>query len=182
MAIKSKGKTLTARQQAAKVREWAGWTREQYQKEYDKLRNRVRAYEKATGTPKGKLNVADILARDVRGRYFSRYYGEEYTPSNLYRAIQAAPSISSGKALKQAQAERIQARALEAINKQYAGFLKNSIFAQAAREEFDRLGAGSAYEYSRILKKYAELSLTSKQAIAESNKQLPPWEQRPLES
>lgn len=168
MAIKRGGVTLTARQQKRYVQELTGWSTEEYNKEYDKLRNRTRAYERATGAPKGKYNVADLLARNVRGEYYARREGREYTPTNLYSAIQAAPSISSGRRPSEASQARIASAAREALNKQYAGFLKHSIYGGEAFEKAVRRaekGAGRALtvdEYARLLRTQAERATAAK--------------------
>lgn len=168
MAIQKGGVTLTARQQKRYVQELTGWSTEQYNKEYDKLRNRVRAYERATGAPKGRYNVADLLARNARGEYFAKREGREYTPTNLYSAVQAAPSISSGRELSEAQTARITGAAREALNKQYAGFLKHSIyggeaFEKAVRHAEEDLGRPlTVEEYARFLRVQAERATAAK--------------------
>lgn len=179
MAIKSNGRALTAREQAAKVREWTGWTRAQYQKQYDILRNRTRAFERATGRERGSINVADVLARDARSRYFARYYGERYNPTNLYQAITAAPSTSSGRAISETTRARVEAAAVEATRRQFAGFLQNSMFAAPAERMADRLrsaGTFTAAKYERILRRYAQLSTAAREAGEASNVARPPWQ------
>lgn len=168
MAIKKGGKTLTARQQKAYVQSITGWTTAQYNKEYDKLRNRVRNYERATGAPKGRYNVADLLARNARGEYFAKREGRTYTPTNLFQAVQAAPTVSTGAKLSEAAQARITTAGREALNKQYAGFLEHSIYGGAAFGRLlisaeKRLGRPlTIEEYSRLLKRQAERSSFAK--------------------
>lgn len=185
MAIKVRGKVLSAREQARAVREWTGWTREQYQKQYDILRNRTRAFERATGRKKGSINVADILARDARSRYFARFYGEQYRPTNLYTAIQAAPASSTGRTLSTATAARVEAAAVEATRRQFRGFLEKSKYAAAAERMAERLrkaGTFTAAKYERILSTYGDISTTAREAGEASNLQRDPWERRQPES
>lgn len=185
MAIKVRGKVLSAREQARAVREWTGWTREEYQKQYDLLRNRTRAFERATGRERGSINVADILARDARSRYFARFYGEQYRPTNLYTAIQAAPASSTGRTLSATTSARVEASALEATRRQFRGFLEKSKFAAAAERMADRLrkaGTFTAAKYEEILRRYAKLSTAAREAGEAANLQRAPWERRQPES
>ena len=96
MAIKRMGKTLSAREQKKQVMEWTGWTSEEYQRQYDILRNRVRAYQKITGSER-KRNVADILAREARRRFYSAGRSTPLARSGEAEIIFSTPSISSGK-------------------------------------------------------------------------------------
>lgn len=126
MAIKKGGKTLTAREQKRAVMEWKGWTSSQYNKEYDKLRNRARNYERAIGAKKGTINVADLLARDARNEYYNRTKGiERRTPADL-KAIQRTTSASTGKKLSIKTAARVQAFAVEALRKEYSSLLQKT--------------------------------------------------------
>lgn len=164
MAIKKGGKTLTARQQKAYVQSLTGWSTEEYNKQYDKLRNRVRAYERATGAKKGSINVADLLARNERGKYFARREGRDYEATSLYKAVQSAPSISSGRKLSERQEQQIRSAARARLNEQYLGFLANSIyggeaFIKVVEKEEKKLGRPlTVDEYARTLKTQAERS------------------------
>lgn len=158
MAIIRDGKPMTARQQAEYVRSLTGWTREEYNRQYDVLRNRARAYERGAGLARGAVNVADLLARNARAQFYSRYYGEEYKPTGLYAAVQAAPAISSGRKLSQAQRARItdaqEARAL----REMGGIINNSKYSAEIAAEVERLKELGAYS-GRVLyflaRKYA---------------------------
>ena len=158
MAIKRDGKPMTARQQAAYVRSLTGWTREEYNKQYDILRNRARAYERGSGLARGTVNVSDLLARNARAQFYSRYYGETYKPTGIYAAVQSAPSVSSGKKLTRAQRARIidaqEARAYAEMG----GIINNSKYSEAIAAEVARLKELGAYS-GRVLyllaRKYA---------------------------
>lgn len=176
MAIKSGGKVLSARAQAAKVREWSGWSRKEYQKQYDILRNKTRAYERATGAARGSINVADLLAREVRGRYYSKFYGEEYKSTAQFEAIQAAPSTSSGRALSVAATERVQTAAYNSVERQFAGVIGKSKYADdISREVADARDNGTLtpQKYRDIVEKYARALGTEKAEIAKMNKANP---------
>lgn len=174
MAIKSGEKKLTARQQAAKVREWTGWTREQYNKQYDILRNRVRAYERATGKTKGSINVADLLAREERRKYFNaRIGGEGQKQSFLYQAVMTAPSTSSGRALSRASSERLQAAGFDYLFKRYEGILERSRIGQDIMLEFsisESLGNGTPAELERIIEKHLREFDAERRNIAAFNR------------
>lgn len=93
---------LTARDVKAYVMKERGWTTEQYNKEYDKLRNRLRAYEafqRKSGIEVEAQSPASLLYFESRAK---KREGAEYTPSLELKRIQSFPSISSGKALTRA--------------------------------------------------------------------------------
>lgn len=90
---------LTPREIKAYVMKERGWTSEQYSKEYDKLRNRLRAYEafqRKSGVEVEAQSPASLLYFESRAR---RREGAEYQPSLELKRIQSFPSVSSGKAL-----------------------------------------------------------------------------------
>lgn len=90
---------LTSREIKAYVMKERGWTSDQYTKEYDKLRNRLRAYEayqRQSGVEVEAQSPASLLYFESRAK---KREGAEYTPSLELKRIQAFPSVSSGKAL-----------------------------------------------------------------------------------
>lgn len=158
MAIMREGKPMTARQQAAYVRSLTGWTREEYNKQYDILRNRARAYERGAGLARGTVNVSDLLARNARAQFYSRYYGEEYKPTGLHAAVQAAPAVSSGRKLTQTQRARIIDAQEARAYREMGGIINNSKYSEAIAAEVARLKELGAYS-GRVLyllaRKYA---------------------------
>lgn len=91
---------LTAREVKAYVMKERGWTSEQYNKEYDKLRNRLRAYEafqRQSGVEVETQSPASLLYFESRAR---KREGAEYQPTLELQRVKSFPSISSGKALK----------------------------------------------------------------------------------
>lgn len=138
MAIKQGNRTLTARQQAELVRKWTGWSAKEYQKEYDKLRNKTRNYERINGFERGSINVADLLARNARNRYYAPRYGEEARNTNLYNAIQRTTSASTGARLSQRTIERARNVAIQGVEKQFAGALSKSTAVKLAVEALKR--------------------------------------------
>lgn len=176
MAIRFGDRTLNAREQAAKVREWAGWSKEEYRKQRDILYNRARAYEKATGMKKGTINVPDLLAREVRRRYFSRYYGEDSRPTNLYRAVMQAPAQSSGRAVSRTAASRVRQTAEAALRRQFRGLLRNSKYSADIQREYDNLvvsGEFTVAKFEELLKLYGQILNAEVLAQEQANLTLP---------
>lgn len=114
---------LTAREIKSYVMKERGWTSDQYSKEYDKLRNRLRAYEAfqlQSGVSVEAQSPASILYFESRAR---RREGAEYQPSLELQRIKSFPSISSGKALGRAlehRSETFARRYAETTNKIFA--------------------------------------------------------------
>ena len=117
---------LTAREIKSYVMKERGWTSDQYSKEYDKLRNRIRAYEafqRQSGISVEAQSPASILYFESRAR---RREGAEYQPSLELQRIKSFPSISSGKALGNAlerRSETFARRYTETTNKVFAGLI-----------------------------------------------------------
>ena len=117
---------LTAREIKSYVMKERGWTSDQYSKEYDKLRNRLRAYEgfqRQSGISVEAQSPASILYFESRAR---RREGAEYQPSLELQRIKSFLSISSGKALRRALERRSETFALrytETTNKVFAGLI-----------------------------------------------------------
>lgn len=117
---------LTAREVKAYVMKERGWTSDQYSKEYDKLRNRLRAYEafqRQSGISAEAQSPASVLYFESRAR---RREGAEYQPSLELQRIKSFPSISSGKALGRAlerRSETFARRYAETTNKVFAGLI-----------------------------------------------------------
>lgn len=132
---------LTARDIKAYVMKERGWTSDQYSKEYDKLRNRLRAYEafqRQSGVSVESQSPASILYFESRAR---RREGTEYQPSLELQRIKSFPSISSGKALGRAlerRSETFARRYTETTNKVFAGLIaKNPTAAEIAERVTD---------------------------------------------
>lgn len=117
---------LTARDIKAYVMKERGWTSDQYSKEYDKLRNRLRAYEafqRQSGVSVEAQSPASILYFESRAR---RREGAEYQPSLELQRIKSFPSISSGKALGRAlerRSETFARRYAETTSKIFASLI-----------------------------------------------------------
>ena len=150
----AKKKELSLKQRTMKL---TGWTSEQYNKEYDKLRNRTRAYEKAVGSTR-KRDVAQVLFYTKKA---------EKTGSRLSterKAILSTPSISSGKELSQRTLSRIQNAELS----RFSGLAEyNTAFAHIIDD--DRL---SVEQKVSALRKLGDKLNVDRQEARESNRQL----------
>ena len=91
---------LSASQVKAEVMQISGCTARQYEKEYDKIRNRIRAYEgfeRSMGERVTPESPAAFLYKESRAM---QRHGAAYVPSARTAAIRQTTSISSGKALE----------------------------------------------------------------------------------
>lgn len=141
MAIIRRGKRLSAREQKAQTMAWTGWSPEQYQREYDRLRNRARNYERSTGA--ARINVADVLAREARRKYYAAR-GADVKQSALYSAIMSAPSSSTGRPLSNAAKHRIDAARGEQARVEFRGVIEKSKYKDRIAEEVAaRVAAGT---------------------------------------
>lgn len=77
-------------------------TTEEYNKAYDIMRNKVRAFEKVTGQ-KEKSSISTLMYLQAKSM---QRYGSNYTPSDKMQMIMSMPSVSSGKALQGKSLER----------------------------------------------------------------------------
>lgn len=93
---------LNARQVKSFIMKVNGWTSEQYRKQYDIFKNKVRAYEgyqRAKGQTIQTQSVAGLLYKEARAK---KREGANYKPSIKMQRIRSFTSISSGKALQKA--------------------------------------------------------------------------------
>lgn len=93
---------LNARQVKNFIMKVNGWTSEQYRKQYDIFKNKVRAYEgyqRAKGQKVQTQSVAGLLYKEARAK---KREGANYKPSIKMQRIRSFTSISSGKALQKA--------------------------------------------------------------------------------
>ena len=77
-----------------------GWTSQEYEKQYDKLRNRLRgyeAYQRQAGIDVNVQSPAHILYYESKSM---KKYGAAYEQSNEMKRLLSFPSISTGKALQ----------------------------------------------------------------------------------
>lgn len=97
------GKKVTARQMKAAIMAANDWTEDQYRKQYDLFKNKLRAYEnyrRAHGAEVETQSPQALLYRTAKAK---QREGSEYKPSLEMQRIQAfsAVSITKGKKLAQ---------------------------------------------------------------------------------
>lgn len=162
MPIRRGGRELSAREQAAELRKLTGWSRQEYQRRYDVLRNRVRTYERATGATE-PINVADLMFRNERRRIMSARYGEPYQPTALYQAIMQAPASGSSRPISTRTQTRIEDAELQRALRQFGGVIYNSKYSEellnimqtGLQMERDELGTFDRVEFARIAEQRA---------------------------
>lgn len=121
---------LTAREVKSFVMKERGWTSEQYNNEYDKLRNRLRAYEKfqrQSGVSVEPQSPASLLYFESRAR---KREGAEYQPSLERQRIEAFPSRSTGKALTERSVKRLENVYAQTTSKAFDGLINANPTAQ----------------------------------------------------
>lgn len=147
---------------ASKVKKYVmkvrGWTSEQYIKERDILKNKLRAYETLTRAQGGKVesqSPSTLLYRQARSM---KKYGADYVPTAQMRAIQATPAYSITKGRKVAKNtesagyKRFNERIESQAKRDFENFIKLHPQAQAIVEKY----SGSGVKLKEALKSYAE--------------------------
>ena len=110
---------MTSREVKAFIMRINGWTAEEYQKNYDIFKNKLRAYEavEAQGGNVKKQSVVDVLYAEAKSK---ELYGADYKPSEKMKRIRATSAYSITKGRKKAQEQAY----LEKERKKYEGYIK----------------------------------------------------------
>lgn len=96
------GKRLTDRQIKIQIQEITGWSTSEYQKKYDIIRNRLRNYQKVTGTHKEE-RVNEFIYKMERAK---KKYGKDYIPSDYVSSVLGFSATSTGRvSINEAAAE-----------------------------------------------------------------------------
>lgn len=122
---------MTNREVKAYIMKENRWTSEQYNKQYDILRNKLRsyeAYEKASGRAVKEQSVQSLLFKEAKAR---QRMGRDYSPSIKMQRIRSFTSVSSGRAGQRALTGRLymERRATtyeDATYKQFKGLVENN--------------------------------------------------------
>ena len=107
------------------------WTSDQYNKQYDIIRNKLRAYEsyeKASGKKVEAQSVQGLLYKEARAK---KREGVNYKPSIKMQRIRSFTSVSSGKKGQEALTHkkymsRRTAMYEDATYKQFSGLINNN--------------------------------------------------------
>lgn len=112
---------------AKKIKSWkqdilklTGWTTEKYNKEYDKLRNQVRNYQKTIGGVKRNVSFELFL------RERNRKNPLKYELSGRFELYKLVGSQSTGRQLSQRKINAIYRETLDS----FSGFIQSSLPAQ----------------------------------------------------
>lgn len=122
---------MTSREVKTYIMKVNGWTSEQYNKQYDIIRNKLRAYEayeRKSGRSTATQSVQSLLFKEAKAK---KRMGAEYTPSIKMQRIRSFTSVSSGKAGQKALTGKryTQRRAKtyeDATFKQFKGLINNN--------------------------------------------------------
>ena len=148
------GRALTAREIKASVMAARGWTSEQYQKQYDILRNKTRNYEKLTGQPAGSIKVNELLYTQTKAQ---KRYGANYRPSKQLEAIQATPSASTGKFSAATASRAVISKQERILKSQVLGFTSRSTEGAEILRAYERQKSGYYdAEIERLADEFAE--------------------------
>lgn len=129
-------KELTASEVKSFIMQQRGWTSAEYQKEYDKLRNRVRnfeSYQRAQGISVPKQNVSAILYREAKAM---KTYGARYTPSQEIERLRSFTSVSTGRFKAADVSARLAHSQRTYVEARFAGLMSAN---SAAHEIYERL-------------------------------------------
>lgn len=115
------------------------WNAEQYQKEYDIFKNKLRTLENFEGVPKAEReSPVELLYKQAKAK---KRYGEDYQPSIKFQRILSTSAYSSSpkrqrQLLKnQSYVERLQKRYRESTNKAFKGLLEKNPVAKEIDEK-----------------------------------------------
>jgi len=129
---------MTSREVKAEIMKQNGWTSEQYRKQYDILKNKVRAYEsfrRSQGIKEQPQNIVKMLYAEAKAK---ARYGEEYKPSQKLQQIKkfSAYSITKGRQLAQQEKyqQRESAKYQAYVSKRFEGFIRDNAGAQRIAE------------------------------------------------
>lgn len=127
-------KNMTDKEIKAEIMELKGYTTAEYQKAYDRLRNRVRNYETITGAKKGNIKVNELMLRIAR----REATGEQLTPQQ--QAITELTSASPATFRKSYELNKV-SQAQEAIARTgvlgtYGGLINKSATTKKALDDY----------------------------------------------
>lgn len=146
MAIYRNGKKLTARQLRSVIMQANNWTEEQYRKQYDIFKNKLRFYESVQasrgvkdyleGGSRSKQSPQELLYKIARAKL---RFGEDYEPSQEIKQIESvtAHSITKGARIAKAASSKAYKSAVSKIvNIRFSGFTE---FYTKAQEILERI-------------------------------------------
>lgn len=134
MAIIRRGKPITKKEMRQTIMTANNWTAEQYRKQYDIFKNKLRFYEEVqrsrgvkeyqAGGEKAQQSPQELLYKIARAK---QRFGADYEPSQEVEQIQSvtAHSISKGRKIAaQASSKSYQAAVSKIVNIRFKGFIE----------------------------------------------------------
>lgn len=141
-------KPMTRREVKAYIMKVNNWTAEQYRKQYDIFKNKMRAYEalqEAGGYKAKKQSVSDVLYYTARAK---EREGAEYKPSKEMEKILSMSAYSITKGRKYATQQKY-------LNKQYDALIKKDFGEPNSGEGLLNWAAGASTPLAqKIMKLY----------------------------
>ena len=117
------------------------WTAEQYRKQYDIFKNKLRAYEsykQAQGASEKPQSVVSVLFKEAKAK---RQYGAGYKPSQKMQQIRSfsAYSITKGRQLTTSQnyLARESVKYKSYVDARFGDFMKQNKGAEQIRQAFE---------------------------------------------
>ena len=153
---------LTSREVKAFIMKQNNWTKEDYQKQYDIFKNKLRAYEsykQAQGAKVTKQSVTEVLYKEARAM---QLYGPSYKPNQKMQQIKgfSAYSITKGRQLAK------QVRYQERQSKKYGAYIKTRFGEYDPKDKTKNTGLIGANEGARnIIKAFEEDARLKGQSI-----------------
>lgn len=147
---------LTTREVKAYIMKQNNWTADQYQKQYDIFKNKLRAYEsykQAQGAKVQKQSVSEVLYKEARAK---QLYGPTYKPSQKLQQIKGFSAYSITKGRKMAQQQGYKAKQAQKygtyINARFGGLLEHNAGAKAIEQAFieDAQKKGESVNYAKM--------------------------------
>ena len=147
---------LTTREVKAYIMKQNNWTADQYQKQYDIFKNKLRAYEsykQAQGAKVDKQSVSEVLYKEARAK---QLYGPNYKPSQKLQQIKGFSAYSITKGRKMAQQQGYKAKQAQKygtyINSRFGGLLEHNTGAKAIEQAFieDAQKKGESVNYAKM--------------------------------
>lgn len=147
---------LTSREVKAFIMKQNNWTKEQYQKQYDIIKNKLKAYEsykEAQGVKVERQSTQALLFHEARAK---QLYGANYKPSTKMQQVKSfsAYSITKGRKLasQQSYQEKQGKKYSSYINTRFGGLLDANKGAQAIKEAFIAKAEqeGTAVNYAKM--------------------------------
>lgn len=126
MAIIRHGKPITRKEMRQTIMAANDWTADQYRKQYDIFKNKLRFYEevqRSRGVDVEQQSPQELLYKIARAK---QRFGADYEPSQEVEQIQAvtAHSISKGRKIaEQATGKSYQAAVSKIVNIRFKGFI-----------------------------------------------------------